>query len=69
MALVNDNELQVAQIEEMLLTGEIESGKGANQINTVKRADDTRWSSNFTSITSLIRMYNPSIQHVQFWRR
>ncbi|GJZ64844.1 zinc finger MYM-type protein 1-like protein [Tanacetum coccineum] len=51
---------QAAQIEEMLQTGEIESGKGANQIGTVKRAGDTCWSSHFTSITSLIRMYNPT---------
>ena len=41
----------------MLEIEEIVPGKGANQIGTVKRAIDTRWGSHFSSICSLIHMY------------
>lgn len=54
------DELQAAQSKEianLLETGEIVSGKGKNQVGTVKRAGDTRWSSHFNSICSLISMY------------
>ncbi|PWA50321.1 DUF659 domain-containing protein [Artemisia annua] len=44
----------------MVEIGEIETGKGANQIGTIKRAGDTRWSSHLNSISSLLRMYNPT---------
>ncbi|KAL8126640.1 hypothetical protein AgCh_013771, partial [Apium graveolens] len=36
---------------------EIQTGKGLNQIGTLQRPGDTRWSSHFTAICSLIRMY------------
>ncbi|GAV62763.1 Dimer_Tnp_hAT domain-containing protein, partial [Cephalotus follicularis] len=39
-------------------TGELETGRGANQIGTLQRAGDTRWSSHLNSITSLIRMFH-----------
>ena len=42
----------------MVEIGEIEMRKGANQIGTIKRAGDTRWSSHLNSISSLLRMYN-----------
>ncbi|XP_024632958.1 zinc finger MYM-type protein 1-like [Medicago truncatula] len=54
------DELQAAQLKEneyLLEIEEIVPGKGANQIGTVKRATDTRWGSHFSSICSLIRMY------------
>jgi len=54
------DELQAAQskeIENLLENGEIVTGKGKNQIGTVKRTEDTRWSSHFNSICSLISMY------------
>ncbi|XP_024634768.1 zinc finger MYM-type protein 1-like [Medicago truncatula] len=54
------DELQAAQakeIENLLETGEIVTGKGKNQVGTVKRAGDTRWGSHFNSICSLISMY------------
>jgi hypothetical protein len=38
--------------------GELETGKGAHQIGTLKRAGDIRWDSHFNSICSLIRMYD-----------
>ena len=54
------DELQAAQLKEneyLLEIEEIVPGKGANQIGTVKWATDTRWGSHFSSICSLIRMY------------
>jgi len=55
------NELQTAKLDEiayLLEIDELENGKGANQIGTLKRAGDTRWSSHFSYICSLINMYN-----------
>ena len=41
----------------MLAINELETGKGANQIGTVKRASNTRWGSHFYSICSLINIF------------
>ncbi|KAL7602827.1 uncharacterized protein LOC111910672 [Lactuca sativa] len=51
---------QAAGIAELLEFGEINTGKGANQIGTLKRVGDTRWTSHFTSTSSLLQMYNPT---------
>ncbi|XP_058749642.1 uncharacterized protein LOC131622614 [Vicia villosa] len=54
------DELQAAQLEEiayLLEIDEIVTGKGANQVGTLKRAGDTRWGSHYNSICSLINMY------------
>ncbi|XP_057443819.1 uncharacterized protein LOC130735968 [Lotus japonicus] len=37
---------------------EIETGRGGNQIGTLQRPGDTRWSSHLNSITHLLRLYN-----------
>ncbi|KAG9444939.1 hypothetical protein H6P81_016279 [Aristolochia fimbriata] len=37
---------------------ELESGRGLNQMTTLKRVGDTRWGSHLNSISSLIRMFN-----------
>ncbi|GAV77212.1 LOW QUALITY PROTEIN: Dimer_Tnp_hAT domain-containing protein, partial [Cephalotus follicularis] len=42
----------------MIDTSELETGRGANQIGTLQRAGDTRWSSHLNSITSLMRMFH-----------
>ena len=45
-----NDELQYAQgeqIENMITSNEIETGKGANQIGTLQWAGDTRWGSHF----------------------
>ncbi|XP_027941243.1 zinc finger MYM-type protein 1-like [Vigna unguiculata] len=55
------DELQAAKLDEiayLLEIDELEKGKGANQIGTLKRAGDTRWSSHFSSICRLINMYD-----------
>jgi hypothetical protein len=59
-----NDELQTAYEEEIIhlvANGEIATGRGANQTGTLQRPADTRWSSHFTSICSLLRMYNATI--------
>ncbi|GAV69671.1 Dimer_Tnp_hAT domain-containing protein, partial [Cephalotus follicularis] len=46
------------EVARMIDTGELETGRGANQIGTLQRAGDTRWSSHLNSITSLMRMFH-----------
>ncbi|KAL7596353.1 hypothetical protein Lser_V15G28107 [Lactuca serriola] len=46
------------EIEHLLELGEIESGKGLNQIGTLRRAGDTRWGSHFRSVCSLLNMFD-----------
>jgi hypothetical protein len=55
------NQLQnihATQIAHMRAIVELETRKWANQIGTLKRAGDSRWSSHFNSICSLIRMFD-----------
>nr|XP_023876407.1 zinc finger protein 862-like [Quercus suber] len=49
---------QAEQVENMIASNEIETGRGANQIGTLQRAGDTRWGSYFQSICSLINMFD-----------
>ena len=49
---------QAEQVENMIASNEIETGRGANQIGTLQRAVDTRWGSHFQSICSLIKMFD-----------
>ena len=56
-----NDELQYAQgeqIENMIASNEIETRRGANQIDTMQWAGDTRWGSHFQSICSLIKMFD-----------
>ncbi|XP_071697594.1 uncharacterized protein [Rutidosis leptorrhynchoides] len=55
------DELQKAKALEtlrLLELDEIETGKGANQVGTLKRGGDTRWGSYFSSVCSLLSMFN-----------
>jgi len=55
------DELHTAKLDEiayLLEIDELEKGKGVNQIGTLKLFGDTRWSSHFFSICSLINMYD-----------
>ncbi|XP_025633469.1 uncharacterized protein [Arachis hypogaea] len=45
------------EIFHLVATNQIEIGRGANQIGTLKRLGDTRWSSHFNSICILLRMF------------
>ncbi|XP_021849311.2 uncharacterized protein [Spinacia oleracea] len=49
---------KAAEIKLLLSIGELESGRGANQMGTLKRAGDTRWGSHLYSIQSLMKMFN-----------
>jgi len=51
---------QVVEIESMIASNEIEIGREANQIGTLQRPGDTRWSSHFNSVCSLIKMFRAS---------
>jgi len=48
---------QVVEIETMIASNEIETGREANQIGILQRLGDTRWSSHFNSVCNLIRMF------------
>ncbi|CAI0435349.1 unnamed protein product [Linum tenue] len=48
---------EAAKIAIQLAAGEIETGKGANQVSTLQRPCDTRWSSHLRSISNLIKLY------------
>ncbi|GAV92619.1 LOW QUALITY PROTEIN: Dimer_Tnp_hAT domain-containing protein, partial [Cephalotus follicularis] len=47
-------------IERLIIIDELDTGSGVNQIGTLQRAGDTRWSSHFRSVSSLLRLYNPT---------
>ena len=49
---------QAIDIEYMISIDELESGKGLNQIGTLQRHGDTRWSSYFRSVSNLIKMFS-----------
>ena len=48
---------QVAEIKNLIELNELETGSGANQIGALQRPAETRWSSNFTSVRGLLRLY------------
>ncbi|XP_028054567.1 zinc finger MYM-type protein 1-like [Camellia sinensis] len=53
---------QAAEIEHMIDIDELETAKGLNQIGTLQRAGDTRWSSHFKSVSSLIKIFSPTCE-------
>lgn len=50
-----------AQIEREIELGELDTGRGANQLGSLQRAGDTRWSSHYKSIQSLKKMFAASV--------
>ncbi|KAL7147930.1 hypothetical protein ABFS83_06G143300 [Erythranthe nasuta] len=54
-----------AEISRLKSISEVETGKGANQIGTLQRTGNTRWGSHFSSICSLIKMFNATCIVVQ----
>ncbi|XP_059452346.1 uncharacterized protein LOC132182952 [Corylus avellana] len=58
-------ELRVAQAAKnayMIAIDEIESGMGLNQISTLQRPGDMRWSSHLRSVSDLIKIYSPACE-------
>jgi hypothetical protein len=56
---------QAEDIEREIELGELDTGKGANQIGSVQRPGDTRWSSHFKSIQSLHKMFGATVAILQ----
>ncbi|KAJ9538686.1 hypothetical protein OSB04_031419 [Centaurea solstitialis] len=53
---------QVEHIAYLIFVDELETGRGLNQIGTLQRAGDTRWSSHLRSVSSLIKMFSPTCE-------
>ena len=53
--------VQVVEIARDIDLGELDTGKGANQIGSLQRPGDTRWSSHFKSIQSLKKRFGAAI--------
>ncbi|KAM3214800.1 hypothetical protein ACQJBY_067016 [Aegilops geniculata] len=54
-------ESQAAEIASEIELGELDTGRGANQIGSLQRAGDTRWSSHYKSIKSLLKMFAATV--------
>ena len=54
-------EKYVVVVIEALKTGELESGQGMHQKITLKRSDDTKWSSHYGTLISSITMFSSII--------
>ncbi|XP_057734603.1 uncharacterized protein LOC130950059 [Arachis stenosperma] len=50
-------EAQEIENAKLVVNDELKTGQGANQMGTLQRAGDTRWSSHFHFVCSLIRMF------------
>ncbi|KAH9672100.1 TTF-type domain-containing protein [Citrus sinensis] len=48
------------EIIDLIALEELETGTGANQVRTLQKAGDTRWSSHFTSVSRFIEMFAKS---------
>ena len=59
-------ERQFEQVIEGICSGEIIIGRGLNQEATLKRAGDTRWSSHYTIILSVILLFSSVIDVLEF---
>jgi hypothetical protein len=53
---------QIAEIAYLIEINEIESGIGLNQISTLQRAGDTRWSFHLRSVSNLIKNFSPTCE-------
>ncbi|XP_073059694.1 uncharacterized protein [Primulina eburnea] len=53
-------EAHTDDIAHLISINELETGRGLNQLCTIQRAADTRWSSHFRSVSSLIKMFSAS---------
>ena len=50
------------EIIDLIALEELETGIGANQVRTLQRAGNTRWSSHFTSISMFIEMFGATLE-------
>lgn len=56
---------QAEEIEREIELGELDTGRGANQIGSLQRPGDTRWSFHFKSIQSLLKMFGATVAVLQ----
>ncbi|XP_015168101.1 uncharacterized protein [Solanum tuberosum] len=54
---------QAEQLEELLISGEVHTGRGLNQERGLQRPGDTRWGSHYRTLDNLIVLF-PSVIHV-----
>ncbi|CAN1779060.1 Zinc finger MYM-type protein 1 [Linum perenne] len=52
-------------IDALLESGDIQSGQGANQMTSLKRAGATRWSSHYSSVKSIISMFSATVEVIR----
>ncbi|XP_050289744.1 uncharacterized protein LOC126727886 [Quercus robur] len=63
-----NEQLKVAnanEIARLIDLEELETGSGLNQIGTLQRPGETRWSSHFRSVSSLLRMFSSTVEVLQ----
>uniref|UniRef100_A0A7N2MB19 TTF-type domain-containing protein n=1 Tax=Quercus lobata TaxID=97700 RepID=A0A7N2MB19_QUELO len=63
-----NEQLKVAnanEIARLIDLEELETGSGLNQIGTLQRHGETRWSSHFRSVSSLLRMFSSTVEVLQ----
>ena len=60
MKVANANE-----IARLIDLEELETGSGLNQIDTLQRPVETRWSSHFKLVSSLLRMFTSTVEVLQ----
>ena len=63
-----NKQLKVAntnEITRLIDLEELETGSGLNQIGTLQRSVETRWSSHFRSVYSLLRMFTSTVEVLQ----
>lgn len=58
-------ESQITKVKEALQKGEISSGRGLNQETTIKKAGDTRWSSHYGTLLSLVSLLSSMIDMLE----
>ncbi|KAL9685702.1 hypothetical protein QQ045_023153 [Rhodiola kirilowii] len=58
-------DIQEAEITESLADGDLETGKGLNQVRSLKRAGTTRWGSYFASVNTLVHVFKEVTQLLQ----
>jgi hypothetical protein len=56
--LLDNRAIEIAKEIEL---GDLDTGRGLNQIGSLQRAGDTRWSSHYKSVKSFLRLFGPSV--------
>ena len=63
-----NEQLKVANANEIVCLidlEELETGSGLNQIDTLQRPVETRWSSHFRLVSNLLKMFTSAVEVLQ----